>query len=671
MRRFGMMLIGALLALASGLTVAMAQAPQGPAPTGLQPEQRAFAEGLIARALVNERIAGAAVCIVTGPSTTPDGGLIPLESRSFTAGYGLARIDPQAAVDAQTTRFRIASISKTFTWLMLSRLIDDGRVGLDDPINTHLPEALKLPPSPFGEVLVRHLMTHTAGFEDRAVGHLFVDRPERITALNDYLLAHRPARVRPPGQVTSYSNYSTALAGALIAYVVGESFEDYAERTVFRPLGMLSTSYREPYDPSLVGSRDLPTPLPPQAADQIAQGLLWSGGRWQAQGFEYISQIAPAGSVSTTAADMCRYMDALLDPRGLERAGVLSAQAQARLFETTFTNDPQVNGFAMGFMQYRDSDFIGQGHGGATLNFHSNMALFPDRNIGVFITTNSPTGQTFARQFPTAYLTGLGFDDRLTPRANPQVLADWATDAKGYVGTYLTNRRSYTTEEKIAALTSGVVSVSLGEPGEILVASSGQVRRYLVMERNRFVSADPRNPGTLAFDRPDAGPARQLFPGHGTAALERIQFWQSPLFFGLALGLATVSSLIGLIAAFCRIGRALPANPLQRWAGRLMTLSGVGWLAFAGLALAVLIQFSGPTGETTALMAWPTLLGRALFWAATIAAGLSALVVLTIPIAVFGNGWAWHRRTRHVLTALIYAAAGVALWSWNLVGHGL
>src|SRR5690606_36509414 len=97
------------------------------------------------------------------------------------------------------TLFRIASISKTFTYLLGLQLVDDGRLDLDTPVNDYLPDALKLPDEGWPTVLVRHLFTHTAGFEDSAMGHLFVDRAERVLTTTEYLQRHRPKRVRAPG----------------------------------------------------------------------------------------------------------------------------------------------------------------------------------------------------------------------------------------------------------------------------------------------------------------------------------------------------------------------------------------------------------------------------------------------------------------------------------------
>jgi CubicO group peptidase (beta-lactamase class C family) len=127
-------------------------------------------------------------------------------------------------VDPDRTLFRIGSISKTFTWVLLMKEVEARRIRLDRPINLYLPEKVRLPGAS-REVMVRHLMDHSAGFEDRALGQLFENEAGRVRPLDLYLRQERPDQVRPAGQVASYSNYGASLAGEAVAFVSGKTFE--------------------------------------------------------------------------------------------------------------------------------------------------------------------------------------------------------------------------------------------------------------------------------------------------------------------------------------------------------------------------------------------------------------------------------------------------------------
>ena len=165
-------------------------------------------------------------------------------------------------MDADTL-LRVGSISKTPVWIALMQLVEQGKISLDDPINQLLPEILRIPDEGFRRpILVRHLMTHSAGFEDSVLEGMFVQDPARLAPLDDYLASHRVHRVREPGVLAAYSNYGAALAGALAAHVSGLAWQDYAEQRVLRPLGMASATYREPYPEALAKARGLFSPLP-------------------------------------------------------------------------------------------------------------------------------------------------------------------------------------------------------------------------------------------------------------------------------------------------------------------------------------------------------------------------------------------------------------------------
>lgn len=187
-------------------------------------------------------------------------------------------------VDPERSLFRIGSASKTFTWTVIMQLVEEGRLSLDYPVNDHLPPALQVPDQGYDEpIRVRHLMTHSPGFEDTALGHLFVRDPGAVLSLEEYLARYRPARVRPPGVVTAYSNYGVSLAGAKVSAVAGVPFEAYVERRILEPLGMDHTTFREPLGED-AEARRLPAPMRKDLRATVLAVLglvpVWRHGSW-------------------------------------------------------------------------------------------------------------------------------------------------------------------------------------------------------------------------------------------------------------------------------------------------------------------------------------------------------------------------------------------------------
>jgi CubicO group peptidase (beta-lactamase class C family) len=157
----------------------------------------------------------------------------------FKAGYGFADLEIRTPADPDESLFRIASITKTFVWTAIMQLVEQGRLSLDDPVDQYLDFSI---PDVYGEpIRIRHLLTHTPGFEEKATDSR-ARTVEEVGPLKDYLIEAMPARVRPPGEQASYSNYATALAGYIIERITGQTWADYIDKHILGPLGMDSTN---------------------------------------------------------------------------------------------------------------------------------------------------------------------------------------------------------------------------------------------------------------------------------------------------------------------------------------------------------------------------------------------------------------------------------------------
>src|SRR5665213_3480932 len=167
----------------------------------------------------------------------------------FAKGYGYADKAVHRAVDPETTLFRVASISKLFTWTAVMQQVELGKLNLDLDINTYLD--FKIPDTFPAPITLRNLMTHTSGFEEVNKNTYAVDAGSMPT-LGALLKTWVPERMYPPGTVVAYSNYGAALAGYIVERVSHEHLEDYVARHILAPLGMRHASLVQPVPPDMV-----------------------------------------------------------------------------------------------------------------------------------------------------------------------------------------------------------------------------------------------------------------------------------------------------------------------------------------------------------------------------------------------------------------------------------
>ena len=156
------------------------------------------------------------------------------DGREYTAGFGITNVEAPVPVDADTL-FQIGSTSKTFTGTVAMRLVEAGKLDLDAPIRTYLPDLTLRDEATAAGATLRHLFNHTGGwlgdyFEDTGAGD---DALAKIVAN----MAELP-QLTPLGEVWSYNNAAFYLAGHIIETVTGKLFETNVKELIFDPLGM-------------------------------------------------------------------------------------------------------------------------------------------------------------------------------------------------------------------------------------------------------------------------------------------------------------------------------------------------------------------------------------------------------------------------------------------------
>jgi CubicO group peptidase (beta-lactamase class C family) len=389
--------------------------PEGP-PAGAaqltRADVQAWLDGFLPYALQRGDVPGAVVAVVK------DGEVL------FKKGYGYADLKRKKPVDPDLTLFRPGSVSKLFTWTAVMQLVEQGKLDLDKDVNTYLDFKI---PSAFGKpITLRNAMTHTPGLEE--VGrNLFSDDTTKVQPNGDWLKSWTPTRIYPPGTVPAYSNYATAMAGYIVQRVSGEPFEQYIEHHIFQPLGMEHATFRQP--------------LPASLRKDMAEGYE-SASSGEAKPFEMVVG-APAGALSASGADMARFMIAHLQNGRFGSASILRPETARRMHTTALTLMPAVNRMVLGFYETNRNGHRAIAHGGDTFWFHSDLHLFIDDGIGIFISMNSPGKDGAAGPIRTAVFEQ--FADRYLPAPDTATPLDRAVayeHAHKVAGQYESSRHS-------------------------------------------------------------------------------------------------------------------------------------------------------------------------------------------------------------------------------------
>lgn len=303
-------------------------------------------------------------------------------------GLGVANVERATPVTG-ATRFRIASMTKSFVAMALLRLRDEGKVGLDDPVARYLPELaqLRLPTSDAPVLTIRHLVTMTTGLpEDNPWGDRQMELDE--TAIARFASAGL-AFSTVPGQGFEYSNLGFVLLGKVVTRVAGMRFQDYVTTRILQPLGMQDTVWEYSKVP----------------AGQFALGYRWDGAQWQLEPILHDGDAAAMGGLITTMDDFSRYVAFHMaawpardgvDPGPLRRASVREMQqprvimgmkSRARMLDGS--PNPTVSFYAYGLTATRDShEVVTVGHAGGLPGYGSQYRFAPDHGVAVMAFSN-------------------------------------------------------------------------------------------------------------------------------------------------------------------------------------------------------------------------------------------------------------------------------------------
>jgi CubicO group peptidase (beta-lactamase class C family) len=309
--------------------------------------------------------------------TTTPGATVAIVSEDapiLTKGYGAADVDADVPVRADETVFRVGSVGKLVTYTAVMQGVENGVLDLDTDVNSYLGDSAVTVPATYDDpVTLRHLGTHTAGFESALDPDIVAD-PTALDPLEVVLTNHQPSRIRPPGDLVGYSNYGAALAGHVVAKAHETTFEEYVQSKLFEPLGMTHSTFSQP--------------VPDDQPGDLAAPHVRDGDSFLAADDVYIN-MRPAGSLSATATDMAAFMRAHLGDGAVGNTRILDADTAEAMHSRHHVRHPAVTNWRYGFHEYGNPEVNLIGHSGATVNFTSYLLLAPDDDVGIFVGFNS------------------------------------------------------------------------------------------------------------------------------------------------------------------------------------------------------------------------------------------------------------------------------------------
>lgn len=606
------------------------------------PDVQRFIDGFFETELKETHIPGGVFLIVK------DGAVL------FTRGYGFANLEDRVRVSPDSTVFRVGSLSKTVTAAAALQLAEEGRIELDGDVNSYLKQVVVL--DRFGQpVTFFQLLTHTAGFNEALFGQHAWSRAD-WRPLGNFLSENLPPRSLPPGEVISYNDFGSSLAGLVVEDVSGLPFAEYVKRNIFDPLGMSLSSFAV-------------ADLPESIQRNMAVAYRYEKGGYFAYEYDYI-QTAPAAGLVTTATDMGRLLLELLAAWSGEPTHVLGDSTLRKMTSRQFGHIPQLPGRGFGFAQSLENERNAFYKNGQATGFTARIFVLPQEGVGFFSAINRSIfdrggsfneAAGFHRRLTSAILDRYfpapeGHDAETAP---PEPPPEFGARAHEYVGTYRNVVGSRHTIEKMMHFLMDEVEVWDNGDGSLAIGFGSWVE----IEPRVFQWAQG-GPHYRGFGRDSQGDIAYLFVGSG--AYERAPWFATSRFTARWILISASIFVLAILAVVVdvfrrrlRNGRRAAHHPGQ---GVLATVCGLNVAFLAGLML-----FLTNMDIQDLFKGVPPI--------------LRALLVLPLPAAVLALGLpyysarAWWRGesslagrsayTLATLTALLFIPF---LHYWNLLG---
>lgn len=589
----------------------------------------AFVDGVVKPHMKNHNSPSGVVAVMK------DGEMI------FAKGYGFIDVEKRIPVDPKTSLFRPGSISKLFTWVSVMQLVEQGKLDLDTDVNTYLSSFKVKDTWPGQPVTMRHIMTHTAGFEDGVLGYLIIDDPSRIIPLAEAMARYQPERVNPPGKHAAYSNWATSLAGLIVANVSGTDFNTYVKNNIFDVLGMTSSTFEEP--------------LPPELDANMAKAYDHGAGKYIETDYEIISNFGPAGAMATTAYDMALFAKALLNGGADGDNRILKPETLEEMLQDHASFDDRIRGVGLGFL-LRDlgpDDFGNFGHDGGTTVFLSHFGLSLKEKFMIFSSFSGPGGGNVHNALEKGFYEQF-FPEEISVITPPE---DFSERADKYAGVYNGWRNSFTKVESIMRGLNGTSVVAM--PDNTLLIGN---KRFVEIDNNLFQQVD--GTARAAFKEDENGQLNRLvFDGLGVMELYKAPFYETANFI---IGVLILSGII-FVSVFIRLAYQWASfRALESQEKRITITSMV--LAFCNIAFFALFALTLTLDMKALMYEVPVMLKVALIFP-----------MLATPAALYHgycNVEVWRGQLmKNILSRVRYSILSLCglvmiwfYWYWNFLG---
>jgi CubicO group peptidase (beta-lactamase class C family) len=316
-------------------------------------------------------------------------GIVTKDGLVWSKSYGFADIEKKTLATPDSV-YRLGSITKQFTALMLLQLVHDGKVHLTDPVEKYFPE-INLVQGRYSNappITLLQLATHTAGL-DREPDDLDTYLKGSLSDWEKVLIAALPHTkyISEPGTEFSYSNIGYAILGAALGRAAHQPFTEYVKQHILLPLGMTHSDFEA--TPSI--RKTLTTGYTPDDKGKLdsAQPTLEHAGR----GYK-----VPNGALYSTVGDLARFE--VFEMMNGPETVLPRKELEKNYNRIIFTNTDLDNGYGIGFLiqqsvQRADVTATFIGHSGAVAGYAAWALFEPHANVGIVILDNANDGKGF------------------------------------------------------------------------------------------------------------------------------------------------------------------------------------------------------------------------------------------------------------------------------------
>lgn len=311
----------------------------------------------------------------------------------YTRYYGCTNIEEHELADENSV-FEWGSISKTFTWVSIMQLWEQGKIDLDADIRTYLPDNFFRHLKYDEPITITDIMNHKGGWCEKFYDSTSADMAA-MPSLEEALRNTEPAQTYRPGEVASYSNWAAALAGLIVQRVSGMDYVEYVHKNIFEPLGMEHTSAGPDFtDNPWVREQRMKTMCYElslhQSYKENEDGTIEDGVReeYKSKGTcMFNDQLYPCGAITGTLGDLATYAQAFVND---DHPLFQNAETQQKLLSgSSFYGNTDIPCFSYGFDVKEYNYTRTFGHTGATFGCVANMEFDPVSKFGVVGLSNS------------------------------------------------------------------------------------------------------------------------------------------------------------------------------------------------------------------------------------------------------------------------------------------